>query len=106
MTDNEHARMILRQYKKVVSVILNEQETRHEVRAMLKILDKMLASDYVLFPKLQVHIALVWRMVSSGVAQFENSHESDAMLRTRLRLIIAVCQREIDDASNENSIPF
>ena len=106
MTDKEHARMILRQYKKVASVILNEQSSRNEARAMLKILDKMLASDYVLFPKLQVHIALVWRIVANGVAQFENSHESDAMLRTRLRLIIAVCQREIEDTLDTHAIPF
>jgi len=106
MTDNEHARTVLKQYKKVASVILNEQSSRNEARAMLKILDKMIASDYVLYPKLQVPITLVWRIVSNGVGYFENKAESDAMLRTRLRLIIAVCQREIEDILDTHAIPF
>jgi len=106
MTDKEHARMILRQYKKVASVILNEQASRNDARSMLKILDKMIASDYVLFPSAQKHIALVWRLVGNGVAAFENRHESDALLRTRLRLIVAVCQREIEDTLDEHGIPF
>jgi len=106
MNNKEHACMVLRQYKKVASVILNEQASRNDARAMLKILDKMIASDYVLFPSTQTHIALVWRLVGNGVAAFENRHESDAMLRTRLRLIIAVCEREIAETSDENSIPF
>jgi len=106
MTDNEHARMILRQYKKVVSVILNEHATRKETCDMLKILDRLIASDYTLYKSLETNITLVWRLVSSAMLAFENDSEKSPLLRTRLRLIIAVCQREIDDTSDENSIPF
>jgi len=106
VTDKEHARVVLKQYKKLVSVMLYQQATRKETCDMLKILDKLIASDYTLFQSLETHITLVWRLVSSAMLAFDNDSEKTVLLRTRLRFIIAVCEREIVDTLDEHGIPF
>ena len=104
--DREHARTVLKQYKKLVSVILYQQATRNETCDMLKILDKLIASDYTLYKSLETQITLVWRLVSGAMLAFENDSEKTPLLRTRLRFIIAVCEREIVDTLDEHGIPF
>lgn len=106
MTNVEHTRTILKQYRKLASVILNEFATRAEMCAMLKMLESMIASDYAVYPAAQANIALVWQLVARGINASESGKESNHALRIRLRLIIALCTREIEDTQELHGIPF